>query len=111
LNDPETVASHPEKKTLLALSPDVDAGVEKCSQKPSIAEKHPQKFVVIDVDVVKASCMKQVVTVNENCYSPPMTKLPRDIVRRIKIVHANKAPDSLINLSKNALKAGVGSSQ
>src|SRR6476660_2812972 len=42
LNHAETVTTHPEQKTLLAFSADINARVEKRSQEATVAEQHPK---------------------------------------------------------------------
>src|ERR1700687_4306222 len=87
LNHPKTVAAHPEQEPLLSFRSHVDTGIKECSQQTSVAQQHTQQFIVVNVDVVKARCMKKIVTVDENRDSAAMAQLPGNVVGRIKIIH------------------------
>src|SRR5215213_11453545 len=76
LNDPKTVATHPQEKPLLSLGAHVYARVEEGPQQTSIAQQHTEQFVVVDVDIVKTGGMEKIITVYEYCYSTAMTQLP-----------------------------------
>src|SRR5205085_7242288 len=87
LYDPKTVTSHPQEKTLLTFGADVDTRVEKSPQQPSIAQKHAQQFVVVDIDIMKPRRVEKIVTVDKNCDPSAMTELPGNIIGRIEIMH------------------------
>ncbi len=85
LHDAKAVPAHPEQETLLAFGAGIDAGVEERAQKPAVAEKDAQQLVVIDIDVMKARGVEQIVAVNENGDTSAMPKLPRRAGSRIKL--------------------------
>jgi hypothetical protein len=76
LDNAKAVAPHPEQETLLSFCADVDARVEKRPQQPTVSQQHAQEFIVVDIDVVEARGMKQVIPVNENCHSAAVAELP-----------------------------------
>jgi hypothetical protein len=73
LNDPKTVATHPQQKSLLPFGADVDARVKEGPQQSPITQQHTKQFVVVDVDIVETSGMEKIITVYENCDSSAMT--------------------------------------
>src|SRR5215813_244652 len=87
LNDAKTIAAHPKQKSLLALGPYINTSVKEGPQQATITQQNPQKLVVIDVDIMKASCVKKVIAVNENRYSATMSQLPGNIVSWIEVIH------------------------
>jgi hypothetical protein len=84
LYDAKTVAPHPQQKTLLPLGSGIDARVKKGAQKSAVAEKHAQKFVVIDINVMKTRRVKKIIAVDKNCYATAMSELP-GTCRRVKL--------------------------
>jgi hypothetical protein len=85
LHHAKSVATHPKQKTLLPLSPDVNAGVKEGTQQSAVAEQNAEQLVVINVDVMKPGCVKQIVSVNENGYTATMPKLPGRACSRIEL--------------------------
>jgi len=75
---------------LLTLSSRVNAGIKESSKQTTIAQQHPQQFVVVNIYIVKSRRVKQIVSVNKYCHFSAMAELQRDIVRRVKVVHFSK---------------------
>jgi hypothetical protein len=96
VDDAKTVAAHPEQEALLAFGPDINARVEEGAQKPPVAQKDAEKLVVIYVYIVEARCVEKIVAVNENRHPAPVTQLPRNVVRRIKM-HAINTPSKVFD--------------
>ena len=76
LDDAKSVTTHPKKKTLLPLCSGVDARVEESAKQSSITEQNLQQFVVIDVYVVEARGMEEIIAINEDGDSSAMPELP-----------------------------------
>ena len=70
---------------MLAFSTYINACIEESSEQTSIAEQHTQKLIVIDVNIVKACCVKKIVPVNKYRHPAAMSELPRNIIRRIEV--------------------------
>jgi hypothetical protein len=76
LDHAKAIAPHPEQEALLPFSPDIDARIEKRPQQSPVSQQHAQEFVVVDVYVVEARGMKQIISVNENCDPAAVSELP-----------------------------------
>jgi hypothetical protein len=76
LNNAKAIASHPEQEALLSFCADIDAGVEKSPEQSPVSQQNSQEFVVVDIDIVEPSGVKQIVTIDKNRHSATVSELP-----------------------------------
>lgn len=60
----------------MAFGAGIDARVKERTQEAAVAKQDPQKLVVINVDIVEASRVEQVVPVDKDATRPAVAKLP-----------------------------------
>jgi hypothetical protein len=70
---------------LLAFRARVNSGVKKSAKQATVAQKNAQKFIIINIYIVKPRRVKKIIAVNKNCHATAMPKLPRRISGRVKL--------------------------